>query len=295
MMKQRNIKNSSFYSEYDGKKDKNLTIKTTDSFNKALAKHLKDKYPNEKNKQGKHNFSKCCRLLLENYLNLQCTSRKTYNYKIVLIVGDNHLGTENISPYNIIKNKWDETFYPGASQRLCWEVDEKKLTEKYNESDLIKIGNLVDDHKSKFDCDKVYVVSMQLNNYFDKYNGGVYTIDNENKEMHRGLNLLTTKDKLYCIVYNWFIDQDYKPIIKSIGFKDYEQTIRDLYYVNEKAYLIFDGLISLYNKKFPKDFIERLKKKKENYLKDIEKCKDRIKTLQKGIDKIDSKLDEFTK
>ena len=288
MMKQRNIKNSPFYSEYYGKKDKTLTIKTTDSFNKALAKHLKDRYPNEKNKQGKHNFSKCCRLLLENYLNLQCTSRKTYNYKIVLIVGDNHLGTENISPYNIIKNKWDETFYPGASQRLYWEDNEKELTEKYDESDLIKIGNLVDDHKSKFDCDKVYVVSMQLNNYFDEYNGGVYTIDNENKEMHCGVNLLTTTDKPYCIVYNWSINQDYKPIIKSIGFKDYEQTMRDLYNVNDDNHSPFKGLIRSYNEKFPKDFIERLKKKKENCLRGIEKYNDEV-------DKINAILDEISK
>lgn len=314
MEQQEKIKDSPFYVEYTGNIDEHFTITTTASFNKALAKHLNDKYPNEKNKQGKHNFSKCVRLLLENYLNLQCISRTSYdNYKIVLIVGDNHLGTENIIPYGVIKNKSDERFLSGTSKHLYWaNVNEKVLNERYDESDLSQIENYVEHYQKQFDCGGVYVVDLPLNNFFDEYADGVYSYNAENQTMHRGasiistfndvnptmhcgVNIITRKDNVYCVVYTWYLNVDYKPIIDSIGFADLEQTMQDLSGINENAYANFKVTINAHDKKFPKDTVESLKKQYDTLQESIDKFEDAKKFAKEQQDAIKLKLDELTK
>lgn len=297
MEQQDKIKDSPFYVEYTGKIEKHFTITTSASFNKALAKHLQYKYPNEVNKQGKHNFSACVRLLLENYLNLQCISRTSYdNYKIVLIVGDNHLGTDNIIPYGVIRTKSDDRFLSGTSRQLYWaNVNEKELNKRYDASDLNKIANSIDAYKKNFDCDGVLVVDLPLNNFFDEYVDGVYTSDAENKAMHCGVNIITRKDKIYCITYEWYINLDYKPIIHSIAFDDLEQTMQDLYDINENAYTNFKVTMNAHDKKFPKDTVESLKKQYDTLQESIDKFEDAKKFAQEQQDAIKLKLDELTK
>ena len=83
MMEQQDKKNKSpFYVEYPGLIKDNLTVRTTSSFKDALAKHLQDKYPNEINKKGEHNFSKCLRFILEDYLQNQCLEQRMFEYTL---------------------------------------------------------------------------------------------------------------------------------------------------------------------------------------------------------------------
>ena len=297
IMEQDKIKDSPFYVEYTGKIDDHWSITTTESFKKALAKHLKDKYPNEKNKQGKHNFSKCVRLILENYLYLQCTSRKTYDYNIVSIIGDKQFDNGEIMIYDVIKDKSNkEHILTGHSRQLYWaNVNEKALNERYDLSDLTEIGKLIDVYKNKFDCDGVLVVDLPLNNFFDEYVDGIYTFDAENKPLHCGVNIISRTNGVFCVVYIWYLNQYYKPTIHSIKFEDVEQTMNDLADVNVNAFRNFEKSLNVLEDKIPKDEVERLIKQNESYEKQNESLMDIIKLNQEKIDSNKSRLDELTK
>ena len=297
MKKDLTIEDSPFYVEYTGNIDKKFTVTTTPSFNKALAKHLKDKYPNILNKQGKHNFSACVRLVLEDYLNLQCISRKTYDYNIVSIIGDKQFGDNEIITYDVIKDKSNkEHILTGHSRQLYWaNINEKALNERYDVSDLTKIGKLVDGYKNRFDCDAVLVVDLPLNNFFDKYADGTYSFDAENKALHCGVNIISKTTGIHCVVYTWYINQYYKPIIHSISFDDVEQTMNDLADVNVKAFMNFEKSLGVLEDKIPKDEVERLKKQNESYEKQNQALMDMIKVIQEKIDANKSRLDELDK
>lgn len=297
MKQQEKIKDSPFYVEYKGNKTETVPCHASQSFIDALSKHLKGKYPNILNKQGNHNFGACVRLILENYLNLQCISRKTYDYNIVAIIGDKQLGNGEIYVYDVIKDELNkEHILTGHSRQLYWaNVNEKALNERYAHADLSQIENYVNIYKNKFDCDGVLVVDLPLNNFFDKDADGVYGFDAEIKALHCGVNLISTLDGVYCVVYRWFINQDYKPMIQDIYFDDLEQTMKDLSDVNVNAFMNFEKSLSVLEDKVPKDEVERLKRRIEKYEKQNQSLQDIIKLNQEKIDADYSRLKELDK
>ena len=288
------IKDSPFYVEYTGKIDEHWTVTTTESFKKTLAKHLKDKYPNEKNKSGKHNFSKCVRFILENYLNQQCISRKTYNYSIVAISSDKQLTNNKIYPYDVLKHKSvKEHILTGHSKRIYWlKKNKDEFNEKYDYGDLSEIGKLVDKYKNKFESDKIFVVDLPLNNYFDEYVDGIYTYDAENKGMHRGVNLITTIDKIYCVVYTWYINHYYNPMIWSIEVAELDTTMQDLSQINSNAFLMFSKSIDVHDIKFPKNDIESLENLIKGYDEQIKSHYDEIDELEESKANVQELIDK---
>lgn len=297
MEQQEKIKDSPFYVDYKGNKNPTIPCHASQSFIDALSKHLKDKYPTMLNRQGNHNLGACVRLILENYLNLQCLSRKTYDYNIVVIIGDKQLGKDGFHTYGVVNDKSNkENILTGHSRKLYWaNINEKELNNRYDYSDLSLIEKLVADCKNKHDCDAVYVVDMPLNNFFDEYVDGVYTYDAENKALHCGVNLITTSDNIYCMVYTWYINQDYKPMINTISFEDLEQTMQDLSDVNVNAFINFEKSLSVLEDKLPKDEVERLKKQNETFEKQIKGFEDAIKFAQEKLDANNLRLEELDK
>lgn len=288
------IKDSPFYNEYNGKIDEHWTVVTTESFKKALAKHLKDKYPNEKNKSGKHNFSKCVRFILENYLNQQCISRKTYNYSIVAISSDKQLANNKLYLYDVLKHESvKEHILTGHSKRIYWlEKNEDEFNEKYDYGDLTEIGKIIDKYKNKFESDKIFVVDLPLNNYFDEYVDGIYTYDAENKGMHRGVNLITTIDKIYCVVYTWYINHYYNPMISSIEVAELDTTMQDLSQINSNAFLMFSKSIDVHDIKFPKNDIESLKNTAKAMKEEIDYLTEHYVEIQELIEKRKSEINK---
>ena len=288
------IKDSPFYNEYNGKKDEHWTVVTTESFKKTLAKHLKDKYPNEKNKSGKHNFSKCVRFILENYLNQQCISRKTYNYSIVAISSDKQLTNNEIYPYDVLKHKSvKEHILTGHSKRIYWlKKNKDEFNEKYDYDDLTEIGKIIDKYGNNFESDKIFVVDLPLNNYFDKYVDGIYTYDAENKGMHCGVNLITTIDKIYCVVYTWYINHYYNPMISSIEVAELDTTMQDLSQINSNAFLMFRKSIDVHDDKFPKNDVESLENTAKAMKEEIDYLTEHYVEIQELIEKRKSEINK---
>lgn len=292
-MIQEKIKDSPFYVEYKGNKNETVPCHASQSFIDALKKHLKGKYPKMVNKQGNHNFGASVRLILENYLNAQCITRKSYDYNIVAIIEDKQFGNGDIAVYGAIKDESDENILSGHSRRLYWaNVNEQALNERYAYEHLSNIGKMIDNLKQD-ESDAFLVMDLPLNNFFDEYVDGIYCIDAENKGLHCGVNLVTASDKVHCVVYDWYTNLDFKPVISSIYFDDLDSTMKKLSNVNVKASINFEKSINAYNSKFPKDESERLRNQNEIYERDIAKFKETIAFLQEKIDANNSRLNEL--
>ena len=293
---QEKLKDSPFYVEYKGNKNPSIPCHASQSFIDALSKHLKGKYPKLVNKQGNHNLGASVRLILENYLNAQCISRKSYDYNIVAIIADTALGSGLITVCDVIKDELNkESILTGHSRKLYWaKVNNDALNERYAYEDLSNIGNRIDKIR-KDESDAFLVVDLPLNNFFDEYVDGIYTADAENKALHCGVNLITTTDKVYCVVYDWYVNFDFKPVISSICFEDLDSTMKELSKVNVNAFMNFEKSLKVIEDKMPKDDLESLKKKNEILERDIEKFKDSIAFLQEKIDANNLKIKEHEK
>lgn len=292
-MNDENIKKSPFYKEYSDKKNDSFTIHASKEFIDALKGHFKGKYPHMINKKGKnagkHNLGASARLILEDYLNNQCIERKEYDYSIVAMIGEKQFGAIDGTIGVVDVRIFDIPYSP-----LIWgnKEHEKYFDKMFSKNGLDKqLEHSYDEYVDEIDTDDVVrVLSIGLNNHLDKLTAGVYTCNDEDSNIHCGFNLITSIGfGNHCIVYEWCLDNEYKPQIIDIFFKDVNNVLEDLLLVdNVKSYVKMKRDLEKHEKKYPSDKSDRLKK-------EILDKKAKIKILENEIAENETELKELEK
>ena len=292
------IEDSPFFVEY-GVPTKQQSFKASEQFEKALKKHLQDKYADEVKQDGKFKYGKYIRKTLEDYLQHQCLERKMFDKSIFAIVSEDILNEDedpirdacfvtNPSLYYSTK-KFDEV------APLFYQVHKVAIEDFHH--DLMMWGGRLENrflfklkkYQDAYSKDNIQVLEIPLNNYLDWYHDGIYA-DRSSTHIHNGVNLIETKNGLCGIEYQWFVYNDYSIQLKSIHIIDQQSLLNNLQsYANQDIYFDYAQILKDKNDYYPKLELSILQHKLETKLNVKSDLEDEIADIQNEIDKIKNK------
>ena len=292
------IEDSPFFVEY-GVPTKQQSFKASEQFEKALKKHLQDKYADEVKQDGKFKYGKYIRKTLEDYLQHQCLERKMFDKSIFAIVSEDRLNEDedpirdacfvtNPSLYYSTK-KFDEVaplFYQVHKIPLNeFDIDMMMWGARLENKFLLKLKEYQDNYSS----DNIQVLEIPLNNYLDWYHDGIYA-DKSSTHFHSGVNLIETKNGLCGIEYQWFVYNDYSIQLKFIKVIDQQSLLNNLQLcANQDIYFDYAQILKDKNDYYPKLELSILQHKLETKLNVKSDLEDEIADIQNEIDKIKNK------
>ena len=299
MMEQQDKKNKSpFYVEYPGLIKDNLTVRTTSSFKDALAKHLQDKYPNEINKKGEHNFSKCLRFILEDYLQNQCLEQRMFEYTLFGLIDlsklpkiiDGDIRSDSLIACAFVKDSYSE-FLKDTAQFNRYQAHKTKLSDYNVESQMFTIRELklfngsMESYISNHDAENVYVIEVALNNFLDSYDDGVYGLKAD-KSKHLSANFISTADGVYGLIIIWFFDADLQMHISNIEVVSSDALLHELYLYNRDKFNLYENIFAKHQYYFPNNTVKLMEK-------EIARNKKRIKELKVINERLESDIEDL--
>lgn len=292
------IEDSPFFVEY-GVPTKQQSFKASEQFEKALKKHLQDKYADEIKQDGKFKYGKFIRKTLEDYLQHQCLERKMFNKSIFAIVSEDRLNEHedpiinacfvaNPSVYYSTK-KIDEVaplFYQVHKVALEDFPIDFMLWGARKENKFLKD---LKQYQDAYSSDNIQVLEIPLNNYLDWYHDGIYA-DRSNNHVHCGANLIETKNGFYGIWYQWIVDYDYSIQTHFIQVVNQEVLLHNLQLCgNEDIYFDYAQILKDKNDYYPTLELSILQNKLERKLNIKSDLEDEIADIQEQMDKIQNK------
>ena len=297
-MKEQNIDESPFYIEYTGEKVKNIQFKHSESFKKALTKHLKNKFHSD-------NFGESLRKIVEDYLQHQCLEQKLFQKTIVCIANINQLNQGGAMKVLFIKDNYTQFFQnqldKGINDGLMFIQVHKSSFYDYRDANLHsqKEWKLIKNELKNYkDLNDVVICEIALNNWLDSYDDGVYGLKSD-KNLHLGVNILNTTKDAFGIIYRWGFSNDMQgnQFIRIYGRDvenydkidcfDKELILKELYKYNKNQYERFKQMFESYDLDFPKTDYERLQKLYEKKLKEQSKLEDEIGNIKSKLDMLD--------
>lgn len=292
------IEDSPFFVEY-GVPTKQQSFKASEQFEKALKKHLQDKYADEVKQDGKFKYGKYIRKTLEDYLQHQCLERKMFDKSIFAIVSEDRLNEDedpfidacfvtNPSLYYSTK-KFDEV------APLFYQVHKVAIEDFHH--DLMMWGGRLEnrfllklkEYQDAYSKDNIQVLEIPLNNYLDWYHDGIYG-ERSSNHVHCGANLIETKNGFCGIWYRWIVNNDYSIESYSIDVVNQDSLLNNLQLCgNEDIYFDYAQILKDKNDYYPKLELSILQHKLETKLNVKSDLEDEIADIQNEIDKIKNK------
>lgn len=292
------IEDSPFFVEY-GVPTKQQSFKASEQFEKALKKHLQDKYADEIKQDGKFKYGKYIRKTLEDYLQNQCLERKMFNKSIFAIVSEDRLN-EHEDPIVDACFVTDPSLYYTTKKfervaPLFYQVHKVALEDFHH--DLMLWGarkenrflKHLKEYQDAYSSDNIVVLEIPLNNYLDYYHDGIYS-ERSHAHEHIGANILETKNGFVGIIYHWFVDVDYSIQVGLMQVHNQQLLIHWLRQCgNEDIYFEYMQIFKDKNNYYPKlemDILQTILERKMNEKSDIE---DEIADIQEQMEKIQNK------